>query len=107
MVLVWETDIYNRLLENDGLGRADVSVLACADRRGGVAVIDETYGRDTATVEGIETRGTAYLVLLLVKRGVIGPERGRDVIDAMLDVGWYCAPAVYAKIVGKMESVQE
>ena len=107
VVDVEETDIYKRLLENDSLSRADVSVLACADSRDGVAVMDETYGRDVATVEGIETRGTGYLVLLLVKRGVIEPETARDIIDAMLDVGWYCAPAVYAKIVGKIESVQE
>lgn len=104
---VEETDIYNRLLENDSLSRADVSVLACADRRGGVAVMDETYGRDVAAVEGIETRGTAYLVVLLLKQGVVDPERARDIIDSVLDAGWYCAPDVYAKIVGTIESLGE
>ena len=60
--------------------------------------MDETYGRDVAPTEGIETRGTAYLVLSFAKRGAIKPEQGRDVIDAMLDVGGYCAPDTYSEI---------
>ena len=107
VVAVEETGIYNRLLENDRLSEADVSVLSCANRRNAVAVMDETYGRDVATTEAIDTRGTAFLVLLLVKQGVIDSETARKTIDAMLDAGWYCAPDVYAKIIGKTESVSE
>ena len=94
---MWETDVYIFLLENDSLSRADVSVLVYADSRGGVAVMDD--GRDVATVEGIETRGTEYLVLLLVKQSVIGSERGREIVDAMLDAGWYRASGTYSRIV--------
>ena len=101
------SDNYKRLLENDSLSRADVVILDCADRRDGVAVMDEAYGRDVASVEGIETRGTAYLVLLLFKSDVIGPERARGVIDGMVDAGWYCSTATYSNIVGKVESVSE
>ena len=107
VVAVEETAVYKRLLENDRLSEADVSVLSCADSRGGVAVMDETYGRDVASTEGIETRGTAYLVLLLVKRDVLDSERARETIDAMLEAGWYCAPDTYAKIVRTIKAVSE
>lgn len=107
VVDVDETETYARLLENDSLSRADASVLACADRRGGVAVMDESYGRDVAAVEDIETRGTAYLVVSLLKEGVIDPGRAREIIDATVDAGWYCAPDVYAKVVQKIESLGE
>jgi len=60
-----------------------------------------------ASTEGIDTRGTAYLVLLLVKRGALDPETAREAIDAMLEAGWYCAPDVYMRIVQKMEAVLE
>jgi len=106
VVTVEKTDIYKRLQENDRLSEADVSALACAKNRDGTALMDETYGRDVAATESVDTRGTAYLVLLLVKRNAIDPETGRETIDAMLDAGWYCAPDVYAKIVGKLESFQ-
>ena len=67
--------------------------------------MDETYGRDVASAEGIDTRRTAYLVLLLVKRGALDPEAAREAIDAMLDAGWYCAPDVYAGVLRKLDSL--
>ena len=105
VVSVSETDIYKRLRKNDRLSRADVSVLSCAKQRDATAVMDEAYGRDVASTEGIETRGTAYLVLLLVKRDVLDPEVAREIIDAMLDAGWYCAPDVYAGVLQKLDSL--
>lgn len=107
IVSVPETDFYRRIAENNSLSQADVSVLACANNRGSVAVMDETYGRDVASTEGVETRGTAYLVLLLAKRDVIEPETARESIDSMMDAGWYCAPDVYAKILAKIDGLAE
>jgi predicted nucleic acid-binding protein len=69
--------------------------------------MDETYGRDVAATEGIETRGTAYLVLLLTKEGVIDAEAARETIDAILEAGWYCAPDTYAKVLRKLDSFEK
>lgn len=106
VVEVEETPLLGRLREADGLTTADASVLACAATHDGVAVMDESYGRNIAAAEGIETRGTAYLVLLAVKRGTIDAEAGREAIDSMLDTGWYCSPDVYGKVVQKLESFE-
>jgi predicted nucleic acid-binding protein len=97
--------VATRLDRHPGLSDADVAVLACADARDGVAVMDEAAGRSAAAVEDVETRGTAYLVLAGVKDGELSKAEGRDTIDAMIDHGWYVAPDVYAKIVEKLESV--
>ena len=99
--------LLSRLRENNDLSDADVAVLAFADAHDGVAVMDETYGRDVAAAEGITTRGTAYLVLKLASEGTIGVDEARSVIDAMVDEGWYCAPDVYAKIVRKLDSMTD
>ncbi|MFC6875063.1 DUF3368 domain-containing protein [Halobellus marinus] len=107
IVEVVETELLSRLRENQNLSDADAAVLAYAGRNDGVAVMDETYGRDVAATEGIETRGTAYLILLLASRGVISPDAARTVIDEMVDAGWYCAPDVYARIVRKLESLAD
>lgn len=101
------TVLLSRLQNNNNLSDADVAVLACADARDGVAVMDETYGRDVAAAEGITTRGTAFLVLKLASEGTISVDDARTVIDAMIDEGWYCAPDVYAKIVQKLESLAD
>ena len=107
IVPVETTPLLSRLQENNNLSDADVAVLACADAHDGVAVMDETYGRDVAAAEGITTRGIAYLVLKLASEGTISVDDARTVIDAMIDEGWYCAPDVYAKIVRKLDSLAD
>ena len=101
------TALLTRLQDNSNLSDADVAVLACADAHDGVAMMDETYGRDVAAAEGITTRGTAYLVLKLASEGTLSVDDARTVIDAMIDEGWYCAPDVYAKIIQKLESLAD
>ncbi|MDR5673200.1 DUF3368 domain-containing protein [Halalkaliarchaeum sp. AArc-GB] len=96
----------DRLARHPGSSDADVAVLACADARDAVAVVDGDVGRSVAEVEGIETRGTASLVLSAVKEGAIAPEAGRETIDAMVDRGWYLAPDLYAAVVRKLESFE-
>lgn len=98
--------IGTRLARHPGLSDADAAVLACADARGATAVMDESAGRSAAEVEDVETRGTAYLVLAGVRDGALSTAAGRDTIDAMIDHGWYVAPDVYAKIIGKLESFE-
>ncbi|AUX09094.1 hypothetical protein AArcSl_1465 [Halalkaliarchaeum desulfuricum] len=107
VVSVENSPLVSRLQQNNNLSDADVAVLACADAHDGVAVMDETYGRDVAAVEGITTRGTAYLVLKLATEDAIDVEEARAVIDAMIDEGWYCAPDVYARIVRKLEGISD
>lgn len=97
--------VATRLQRNPGLSAADVAVLACAHSRDGVAVMDEAAGRSAAEVEGIETRGTAYVVLAAVSDGAITPDARRETIDAMIENGWYVAPDLYAKILSKLESL--
>ena len=62
---------------------------------------------EVVTVEGIGTRGTAYLLLLLVKRVAITAEVARETLDGMLDAGWYCSPDLYATLVGTLEELSE
>ena len=107
IVSVETTPLLSRLQDNSNLSDADVAVLTCADAHDGVAVMDETYGRDVAAAEGITTRGTAYLVLKLASEGAISVDDARTVIDAMIDEGWYCAPDVYTKIIQKLESLAD
>lgn len=101
-----DSPVAARLARHPGLSDADVAALACAEPRDAVAVMDEAAGRSAAEVEGIETRGTAYLVLSAVKRGELSPEEGHETIDAMIERGWYVAPNLYTRIVRKLESFE-
>jgi predicted nucleic acid-binding protein len=101
---VAETAVFSRLQRNPKLSAADAAVLAQAAAADGTAVMDETHGRTVATTEGITTRGTAYVVLLLAKRGVISVATAETIIDELVDSGWYCAPDTYAKLRQQLEA---
>lgn len=81
-------------------------MLACGDTYDAVGVINESAGRSAANVDGVETRGAASIVLASsASRRPASGGQPRDAIDAMIDYGWYVAPNVYTKIVGKLESL--
>jgi len=106
VVSVDRTPLLSRLQDHRNISDADAAVLAHADAHDGVAVMDETYGQDVAASEGITTRGTAYIVLRLTAEGEIEPDDARDVIDAILSAGWYCAPDIYATILGAIDDFE-
>lgn len=105
VVPVSDAGTFDRIAQNERLTTADAAVLAVAASREAVAVMDEQYGRDVADAEGIQTRGTAFLVLSLLRDDVIDAEEDRTIVDDMVDVGWYCAPDLYAKIVRRIEDL--
>jgi predicted nucleic acid-binding protein len=105
VVSVDTTSTYERLCENQHLSDADAAVLAVADAHDAVAVMDEQYGRDVASAEGIETKGTAFLVLSVLKDGGITDEEAQATVDAMVDAGWYCSPDLYARLSQKIDEL--
>lgn len=100
-----DTGAFDRIARNERLTEADAAVLAVAASREAIAVMDEQYGRDVADAEGIQTRGTAFLVLRLLRDDVIDAAEARTIVDDMIDAGWYCAPDRYAKLLQKIEDL--
>lgn len=100
-----ETDLRNRLEDNPNLGAADVAVIALAAEADGIAVMDERYGRATADTEGVETRGTVWILLSLVRDGELSVAEAREILDGMIEAGCYCSTDLYARIVRKLESM--
>jgi predicted nucleic acid-binding protein len=105
VVSVPETTLFERLSGNPNVSDADVAVLALAADHGATAVMDDAYGRDIAAVEAIETRGTAYLVLSLVRDDELEADDARETLEAMLDAGWHCSPSLYSKLLSKLEEL--
>lgn len=101
-----DSSLVEKLGRADALSSADVAVLTVATEHDGVAVMDEQAGRAIASIEGIPSRGTAYVVLNAQAEGVLDAETARAVVDALLEVGWYCAPDLYAQIQRKIDAIE-
>lgn len=102
---VERTELYEELASTDGLSEADASVIAHASATGAVAIMDEQDGRSIAEAEGVETRGTAFVVLSRVREGALSAEEGKAVIDEMVDGEWYCSTDLYRMIVAKLDEL--
>jgi len=102
-----DSQLVSRLQQNPNVSDADVAVLGCAAPRDAIAVMDKAYGRTAAEIEGIETRGTAYIVLLCAKQEDISVSKAREIIDSMIKEGWYCAPDLYTQLVRKLEAFEQ
>ena len=100
-----DAETFERIARNERLTDADAAVLTIAASRDAIAVTDEQYGRDVADAEGLRARGTAFLVLQLLRDDVVNAEEAREIVDKMVDAGWYCAPDLYASILGKIEEL--
>jgi len=100
-----ENETHERLTDAPGLSDADASVLALVDERNATAVMDEKRGRSVADAEGIGVRGTAFLLLSAVKQDELTADRAREILDGMVDAGWYCSTSFYSKIVRKLEEL--
>lgn len=105
VVTVDETAAYAKLSRNPNLSDADIAVLVLADELNGTAIMDERYGREVAATERISSRGTAYVLLSLIKEGILTTDEVQSTIDAMIDAGWYCSPSLYATIVQKLRAL--
>lgn len=104
-VPVPESETFDRLQRNDKLSTADAAVLAIANTNDGIAIMDGQYGRDVADTEAIPTRGPAYLILWLLRENHLTGLEATNIIDAMLDAGWYCSPDLYASIRRKIDEL--
>jgi predicted nucleic acid-binding protein len=102
-----KNETYERLSETDRLSEVDAEVLAFADSEDAIAVMDEKRGRTVAEVEGIDVRGTAFLLLRSVKNGRKKSEEAEEILDDMIDSGWYCSTSFYSKVLDKLDELDE
>jgi predicted nucleic acid-binding protein len=100
-----DTALADRLGRFDRLSHADVSVLALAAQHDGTAVMDEQAGRTVADIEDIPAHGTAYIVLNAQQQGYIDPTEARTVVGELVEAGWYCSPALHARLLDKIDEL--
>ena len=97
----------HEILDNDILlSDADKDVLQSASDKGAIALMDESYGRDIADIEDIKNRGSIYLIFRFLKKDLISEEKAKDIVDSMIDEGWYCSTDLYKHIYRKIEEYQ-
>ncbi len=73
-------------------------MLALAYELKGIALLDDEEARGMAKIEGIEHHGTIYLLLRMMKMGLVTKEETLNGLDEMIHKGWRCSTELYADI---------
>jgi len=94
------------LKENPRIHRGGAEVLALALELDGIALLDDEEARGMAEIEGIEHHGTIYLLLRMMKIGLLTKEETIDSLDEMLRRGWWCSTELYAGILRAINNWQ-
>jgi len=92
---------------SDALSQADLQVLKIAENLDATVVMDETAGRNAATARGVETRGTAFIILTLQKKKILTREQAENTLNQMIDAGWYCSTDLYKEILEKIKEIDK
>ena len=88
----------SHLKENPKIHKGDAEVLALAYELEGIALLDDEKARGIAEIEGIEHRGTIYLLLKMMTIGLVTKEETLDGLNEMIHEGWRCSTELYADI---------
>ena len=88
----------SHLKENPKIHKGDAEVLALAYELEGIALLDDEKARGMAEIEGIEHHGTIYLLLKMMKMGLVTKEETLDGLNEMIHEGWRCSTELYADI---------
>ena len=92
------------LKENPRIHIGDADVLALAAELNGIALLDDDEARGMAEIEGINHHGTIYLLLRMMKMGLLTKDETLEKVDEMIHVGWRCSTELYAGILKAVRS---
>jgi len=92
----------DHLKGNPRIHKADAEVLALASEMDGIALLDDEEARGMAEIEGIDHHGTIYLLLRMMKMGLLTEEETLDGLNEMIRKGWRCSTELYAAILKKI-----
>ncbi len=80
------------------LHRGEAAVLALAEERNDLAIIDDLPGRMVAKAFGIQTRGSLHLLLLLYGKKKLGKADLLAALDSLVETGWRLSTEDYARV---------
>lgn len=92
------------LKENPRIHVGDADVLALAAELDGIALLDDDEARGMAEIEGIDHHGTIYVLLRMMKMGLLTKDETLEKVDEMIRMGWRCSTELYAGILKAVRS---
>lgn len=88
---------------SSSLSQADQEVLSLSKEKNAYAVIDEDAGRSMAELLGIKAIESAGILFNLLDAKILSKEEAKELLNEMVNHGWYCSPTLYSYILNKLQ----
>jgi len=92
-------------LEKQPLHEAEAEVLALANELNGIAIVDDRAARSVASLFGIESHGTGYVLGKIYLTNKLGKEKLIHKVKEMRAQGWYISAEDYLDIIKYLEAL--
>lgn len=89
------TPLGSRLEANPRLSLGDRDSLVLASERSARLMADDAAVRSVASQLGVRLGGTLFVLDGLTDRGTLSPTEAVEVLDRLVDAGWYCSARLY------------
>lgn len=101
-----DTDMEFADLVSDGakeLHRGEAEALSLARSTGNMFIVDDSSARALASAFGVKARGTLYVLLLGLRRGLISEREAKDSLSHMVALGMRIDPRLLTRVMSEIE----
>jgi uncharacterized protein len=98
--------VYKNILQGSfelHAGEAQAVVLAHDLGKDAVLLMDDSSGRAFAETWGIKVKGTLYVVLAALRKGLLSKQEAKDTVYALVFKGFRIEPKLLAKVIEAIE----
>jgi predicted nucleic acid-binding protein len=97
------TGLMEHLSKVPNISESDAHAICLAKELDAVLILDDKKARLIAEVEGVECAGSAYIVFLLLKKSIISKTEAKQILERMIEAGWFCSTDLYVHILNELE----
>ncbi len=83
------------ILKTNMLGEGEKEAISAAAKYKAILIIDDDTAKAYAGIMGVESHGTLYVLILLVRKKILTRDEAIDILNQMMKTGFYLSTEVY------------
>lgn len=105
-IVIEDTDIIP-MLRTQRFGQGEKEAISLAVKHGYVLLIDDDFAKKYASIFGIKSHGTLYVIYIACVKGFIEKDAAISVLKDMMKDGFYVSAEIYSKFIELLESLKK
>ena len=95
----------NHLLKTESLGKGEKEAISLSKKKKIPLLIDDDSAKAYASVLGIESHGSFYVLYLACVKKIIDKNKAKEIFEGMIRNGFYVSIELYSRFLGLLEEI--